>query len=385
MRVETRLTVYILCLTLVALMVGCGGGGDGGTNPAPVNHAPTITLLTHPADTIGVGDTASFTWLGQDVDGNLKGYYAGLDGIYSWTTSTDTSYTGLAVGTSHVFKVFAKDSANTFSDTSAWAFHVYNAIADVQLYGAGIGITDADQDGFYRVFHVKWAPINNTQSAISMRLVVAVKPTYGAMVEVKDSTALINRIPGATDSLTYELNPFTKNYYDISLEVHGEDGSLLASIPYGAVPSLTSRGLEDVEGFHAWFEDAWTANAVDTLPQGNPDGFYESIDLWWNVDAYPDAGNVKIVVYERNSAGDERYLTQSILYEVSGFGINDAVGTHIIAGTTFDQYDYRLALLDQGNVQIGEIAYGDDPDLMDIPLGNSSGLNQLPIISELTK
>ncbi|MCX6640169.1 MAG: hypothetical protein NTW14_06760 [bacterium] len=378
MRVDARLIGTILSIALLGAILGCSkGGGDGGTNP-PQSHAPTIAIQSGPADTIAVTDTAVFVWHGADQDGNLAGYYAGLDGNYSWTLDTTATYTNFTAGTSYTFRVFAKDSNNAFSDTASWAFVIRQLVTNVTLHALGIGITDADGDGFWTQFNVKWSPVINTPNAEDLRLFVGVKPTYGSWPEWTDSTTLINRNPGQVDSLTYSLPLFAKSYYNIRLEVHDAEGVVLAEIPYSPQGSLAKVGLEDIDGFFAWFDDAWTANGIDSLPQGNPDGYYESIELWWNVDAYPDAGRVKVVVYERNSANEERYLTQSFLYDVDGFGNSDAMGTLIHAGITFDHYDYRLELLDQDNNFLGELDYGADPDLMEIPLGSPVSLTSKP-------
>jgi len=145
----------------------------------------------------------------------------------------------------------------------------------------------------------------------------------------------------------------------------------LQEVDYGTVSSLTQIGLEPYDGFFAWFDDAWTDNGVDE----NQDNYFESIELWWDADADPDAGWVKVVVYERDSSGSERQIWEHYAYEIEGLGSDDAAGILITAGTTFDTYDYRLDLLTPDNELLDRLDYGEDPDLMDIPLGDPGDAN----------
>jgi len=367
MRVDTRWLNLIIPISII-LIFGCGGGGDGGT--PPVAHPPTVQITQHPPATINPDDDASFVWQGADQDGDLAGYFINLDGAFQATATTAITYSNLTPGTNYVFYVFAVDSGGLHSDTASWAFAVAEPPSEITLGLAGIGITDDDGDAFWTEYQVRWCPQFATGATISLRLIYALQTTYGSNPEIIDSSELISRAPSATDTLNFLLPPQTKNYYDLRAELHDADGAVLVDIPYDSIVSLTQIGLEDLDGFHAWFDDAWTANAVDTLP---PSGYYESIDLWWDVDAYPDAGRVKVVVYERNSAGDERNFFETQLYDVAGFGSNDVFGISIAAGTTVDVFDYRLRLLDQFNTLLDEITYGEDPDLMDIPLGITTG------------
>lgn len=386
MHVDSRFASFVVLVGFLTF-IGCTtGDGDNGTGPPPPpeNHAPDITIASGPADSINASDAADFTWRGTDQDGNLAGYYAGLDGNFIWTTDTTASYSNFNAGESHLFRVVAEDSADALSDTAEWAFGIYALLPDVILTAYGEGITDEDADGFWIQFNVRLIPQVMTGSALNLRLIIGLQPTYGGS-EIIDSTDLVTRSPGQDDTLTYTLPTVTKNYYDVRLELHGADGSMLVDIPYDSIGSLTQIGLEDLDGFFAWFDDAWTANAVDTLPGGNPDGYYESIDLWWDVDAYPDAGFVKVVVYERSSVEDslvtDHYFYGTTLHEIEGFGGEDAFGIKITAGLTFDEYDYRLELRDQEDMLIDVIDYGDDPDLMDIPLGRPGSLHLKPEVS----
>ncbi|MFH1862221.1 MAG: hypothetical protein ABH878_05350, partial [bacterium] len=170
---------------LVIWYWGCSGGGDGTVQP--VQHPPTVTITTGPADTINYSDTAVFTWAGDDPDQDLAGYYAGLDGNLTWTTDTTASYSGFTQGTSHVFLLVAKDAANALSDTADWTFAVYPVIPAVSLTTFGQGINDDDSDGFWSQFAVRWQP-TVSGAPISLRLVVSAIPSYGSGSEWSDST-----------------------------------------------------------------------------------------------------------------------------------------------------------------------------------------------------
>jgi hypothetical protein len=373
MRVDTRFAAITLTLIL-GLIYGCSSGGDGGNGGTPpVNNPPEVEIISGPPDSIFFNETADFTWSGSDPDGNLSGFYAGLDGNYAFTTATSASYSGFDLGSIYIFRVYAQDDEGVRSDTVAQSFAVRDYQPTLEFLAYGEGVVDDDGDGFWTQFTVRWSPQVLAGGAVELRLIVGLQPTYGSDPEILDSTNLVQRAPGDEDTLSYNLPPLTKNYYNIRAELHDAAGASLIAIPYDSITSLTSVGLEDLDGFHAWFDDAWTANAVDTL---DPAGYYEFIDIWWDVDAYPDAGPVKVVVYERDEAGVESNFFESQVYNVEGFGGDDAFGLRIEAGTTVGLYDYRLKLLDQQNNLLDEINYGEDPDLMDIPLGVAGGFRQ---------
>lgn len=333
------------------------------------NRAPSVDIVSGPADSVLSFDTVEFSWQGTDPDGNLEGYHAGLDGELSWTIDTTLTYDGgLPQSTALTFQVVAQDSDGALSDTAEWIFATFTI-----LTASGAGINDDDGDGFWSEYGIIWTPINRSSSTLDVRLIAAVTPTYGTGTEWVDSTAsLINLNPEESVTDTFLLSGFNKDLYDVRLELHGSDGSLLADLPYGSVTSLTQVGLEPLEGFFAWFDDAWTVNAVDTL---DPVGYYESIDLWFDVDATLSPDQVKVNIFERNSSNVEIFLAQSTPFEVEGLGDEDALGWRITAVvTTPDVFDYRLVLLShpEGDF-LHEFDYGDDPDLMDIPLCAGTG------------
>lgn len=342
--------------------------------PGPPNVPPEVSIVAGPEDSISASDLATFIWQGSDPDGSLSGYFAGLNGNLTWTTDTTATYSGFNPGSSYSFAVVAKDSANALSDTAEWAFAIYTVPVEITLAVYGEGLIDSDGDGFWSQFNVRWQPVITSGSSIDIRLIAGITPSSGGASELLDSTDLVSCDPGDNDTLAFTLPFMTKDYYDVRIELHGADGTIYEYIPYDSIPSLTGVPLEDVEGFFAWFDDAWTDNAVDSLPSDSADGYYESIELWWDADANPEPGLVKVVVRERNSAGIVTNIWPSYTYEIEGLTNEDAQGFIITAGTTLDRYDYRLELLDADNNLLDVLDYGEDPDITDIPLGSPGGL-----------
>lgn len=339
------------------------------------NIPPDVNILSGPPDSIFASDLATFTWQGTDPDGNLAGYYAGLDDNLNWTTDTTASFSRFNPGSSYLFKVVAKDSSEAYSDTAKWDFAIYSASVEVDLDVYGEGLIDSDGDGFWSQFNVLWQPVLTSGASVDLRLIIGIIPVLGG-AEVLDSTDLVTRNVGQDDTLSFTLPLMTKDTYNIRVELHGADGTILQYIPYNSIPSLTGVKLEDVEGFFAWFDDAWTANGVDELPAGNPDGFFESIELWWDADAHPDAVLVKVVVRERNAAGIVTNVWPFYTYEIEGLGNQDAQSFIITAGSTLDVYDYRLELLDTEDNLLDALDYGEDPDITGIKLGSPGSFNQ---------
>lgn len=378
MRVLTRFAPFLLVIGF-AFLSGCSkSGGNSGTNP-PQNQPPTVQITSNTPDSIYYNETIEFTWQGDDPEGELDGYYAGLDGNFQYTDQTSAEYSGFSLGETHNFFVYAEDSQGATSDTAEVTFAIYPYSPPISLDAEGEGVTDDDNDGYWTQFDIRWYPDVPTGSPVDLYLKISLQPSYGGGTVFMDSSDVVSRAPGATDTLTFTLPAIPKNIYDIRLELYDLSGTLLQAIDYGVISSLTQVGLEPYDGFFAWFDDAWTDDAVDT----NQDGYYESIELWWDADANPDAGWVKVVVYERNSSGDERQIWEHYPYEIEGLGDEDANGITITAGTTFDTYDYRLELLSTDNEVLDLLNYGDDPDLMDIPLGNSGGLHQKGQITQI--
>ena len=90
---------------------------------APPNLPPIVLVLTGP-EPVGKGNSAAFTWIGDDPDGNVDGYYIGLDSIGDpsvWSTFTSITYTDLPYG-DHTFSITAVDDDGASSDVQIWPF-----------------------------------------------------------------------------------------------------------------------------------------------------------------------------------------------------------------------------------------------------------------------
>jgi hypothetical protein len=368
MHTLTRIA-YLLAFLSLGLIAGCGGDGDNGGTP-PTNQPPTVAITSTTPDSIYYNEEIEFTWQGNDPDGSIATYHAGLDGDLQPTMATSASYSGaFEPGESHTFTVVAEDNEGAQSTPASVDFGIYTGQPEVTLTAYGEGVTDSDGDGFWSEFNVRWAPDLASGSAVEMYLRILVRPTYGSGGEIELLSDNVIRNPQDEDTLTYTLPLFVKNLYDMRLELHDTTDSTLAVIDYDSLTSLSQVGLEQFDGFNAWFDDAWMDNGIDA----NNDDYFEFIDLWWDVDASLDRGRVKVVIFERDSANVEDWLYEFFPYEVEGLGDEDANAITITAGTTFGEYDYRLELFDEFNNLLDELDYGEDPDLMDIPMGNIGG------------
>jgi hypothetical protein len=379
MRLDTRY-LYLLLILVSLIAMGCGGGGNGSTNPPPVDHPPTVTITSGPANnsTINPGDNAVYTWQGTDEDGNLKCYYAGLDGSLDSTVATTMTFNGFTPGSSHTFSVYAVDLTALHSTTQNRAFNVAQLPQPVVMGIAGQGLVDADNDLMWTQYRINWSPVVDLNGqTLGLRLLVGVRPSAGGP-ETLDSTELINRSPGEDDTLYFNLPTFTRNYYDMRAELHKADGTTLINIPYDSITSLRDQGLEDIDGFIAWIQTVDTSNSVDTL---TPFGFLESLDIWVDVDEYGDPADIRLVLFERTSAeelaGQEHVMSPDLFRIIQGVGPQDQIGWHLTALSAPDVYDYRLELHDHfTNQLLAQVNYG-NPTLTNIPLGiNIAGQRQ---------
>ncbi|MBU0518574.1 hypothetical protein KJ564_06520, partial [bacterium] len=104
---------------------------DFGIYPyAPPNRPPSVEITSVTPDSIFFVETITFTWLGTDPDANLEGYYAGLDGVYEYTTESSAAYSGFDLGTSYTFNIYAVDDEGLLSDTASAMFATYPVYPD---------------------------------------------------------------------------------------------------------------------------------------------------------------------------------------------------------------------------------------------------------------
>ena len=243
---------YILAFFSLGLFLGCGGNGDNGTTP-PLNQPPTVTITSNTPDSIYYDEEIEFTWEGDDPDGSIATYHAGLDGDLQPTTATTASYSGdFEPGESHTFIIIAEDDEGALSAPASVDFGIYSAQPEVTLLAYGEGITDSDGDGFYSQFNIRWAPSVPSADPIEMHLIMLIRPSFGSGDEIELISDDIVRNPGDDDTLTYTLPAFTKDLYDIRLELFDVDAQeILVTIDYDSVASLIEVGLEQFDGFNA--------------------------------------------------------------------------------------------------------------------------------------
>ncbi len=106
-----------LAMLLILGGIKCGNEGGG--------SKPSIHGLSCPPDSIEYGTAAVFEWTASDPDGEIVGYYYGLDDapLQTWTTASACTLMSVSVG-SHVFLVTAVDNEDKRSDLSYCTFEV---------------------------------------------------------------------------------------------------------------------------------------------------------------------------------------------------------------------------------------------------------------------
>jgi endonuclease/exonuclease/phosphatase family metal-dependent hydrolase len=119
MRLLMRLPKPTACATAAALLVFAAGCDQP---QARHNRPPTVVITAGPSGT-SVADSACFEWQGEDPDGNLAGYYYGLDDSTpeTWTESSAVTLRVIGLGR-HVFYAQAVDDSGARSVSAARAF-----------------------------------------------------------------------------------------------------------------------------------------------------------------------------------------------------------------------------------------------------------------------
>jgi hypothetical protein len=336
-----------------------------------VNHLrPLVTLISTPQPYIHTSISPAFSWQGSAPNSVITGYYIGFHGNLSWTTETSVTYGPMPAQNNIRFQVLAENYEGLQSDTVSFLFNVVTNT--IVLAAEGQGLVDADNDGFWTKFNVRWIPwVTVLNNPMTVRMVYGIRPAFSPGIEILDSTELVTRQYGQMEFLHDTLPVFPHGYYDIRAELHGTDGSTLWTIPYNTVVSLNNVGLEDIDEAYVWITSVDTANRVDLEA---PFGYYESIDLLVDVDSYGDPVHVRIILYERTSAeqlNDQEHILSDYTTTIEGTGY-ELNGWHIIAQTAqMDVYDYRIEVRDQySNALLAQRPYSNP--LMDIPLADTT-------------
>ena len=99
------------------------------------NQPPTVQITSGPSGTIDYDDV-TFTWNGNDPDGEVTGYYYGLDNPTpdTWTTETSHTFNNVSEG-NHTFYVQAKDDKGATSSVISRSFSYTPPVstADISL------------------------------------------------------------------------------------------------------------------------------------------------------------------------------------------------------------------------------------------------------------
>jgi parallel beta-helix repeat protein len=87
------------------------------------NQPPTVEITDGPTGTIDYNDV-TFTWSGNDPDGEVEGYYYGLDNASpdTWTTETTHTFNDVSEG-DHTFYVQAIDNQGATSSVASRSFN----------------------------------------------------------------------------------------------------------------------------------------------------------------------------------------------------------------------------------------------------------------------
>lgn len=88
------------------------------------NSPPTVVITSGPTGVIA-SDSANFGWIGEDIDGNLVGFYYGLDDSSTGIRTEDTAVTVhcLSLG-EHEFYIRAVDDSGKRSNAAVRSFRV---------------------------------------------------------------------------------------------------------------------------------------------------------------------------------------------------------------------------------------------------------------------
>jgi len=86
------------------------------------NSPPTVEITSGPSGTIDYNNV-TFTWIGSDPDGEVTGYYYGLDDPTpeNWTTEINHTFNNVSEG-NHIFYVQAKDNMGAISSVISRSF-----------------------------------------------------------------------------------------------------------------------------------------------------------------------------------------------------------------------------------------------------------------------
>ena len=172
----------VISLGLSLALTSCGGGGGGDTPPPPANKAPSIPVLSAPANNLlCIDNTVNFQWnASTDLEGDAISYeiQVAKDNSFSQIAHTINATTtnksiSLEKGIAYYWRVKATDSKQLSSNYSA----------TFQFYTEGVGITN----------HLPFSPVLVSPALNSVQTTTTVNLQWTA----SDADA--------ADTLTYDV------------------------------------------------------------------------------------------------------------------------------------------------------------------------------------
>ncbi len=188
------------------VVLGLFVGGCTPTEPAH-NRPPTVVITAGPTGTV-TADTARFEWSGADADGNLAGYYYGLDDSTpgDWTESTGVTLRAIGLG-HHEFYVQATDDSGARSEATVRTFE--------RTYQGGVLPRGTDTTLDVATWNIQNFPRDGDQTiGALLGLVPQLDLDIYAIEEVEDTEAFRRLVGGLTgyDGL-YSSDDYGNNSY----------------------------------------------------------------------------------------------------------------------------------------------------------------------------
>ena len=178
-----RSAACLAVCTLALAAVACD-------SPAlPTNRPPTVVIATGPEGLLEQ-DSARFSWLGADRDGNLAGYYVALDDSTPdlFVDSTAVTWRALGFGP-HTFYVQAVDDSGARSATAARSF-------DCQFRG-GVRARGTDTTFELTTWNIENFPKAGTATLTALRSIIPrLNIDLFAVQEIADTIAFQDLVAG---------------------------------------------------------------------------------------------------------------------------------------------------------------------------------------------
>ncbi len=294
----------------------------------------------------------------------------GTPALYTLSVNTDGngSYSNLpwnapgSVATTGTHSYWAIDNATAISsDTVSFVydhFHlvVYNLEAKNKV--------DADQDGYFEKFEIWWrlSPLGPAAWGLVTTYVYQ-QDSQGAEQLVTQVNGIIPDNPDeAKDYKATVAATAQKDVFDYRLVFQPAHPNVLSHrVEYGQRSDLT--------GVPMWAGSTVTIADVGAHPgaDADGDGYYESIQLNWQVAVTGAAERIYGKLYKRKSGSNESLLLTTSPYTAVPNNANDFYTDSFSLPLGF--YDFRLELYREADdLLLATLSYGQDPDWRNLKL-----------------